>query len=147
MALYVEQLAALRVALYGTEKALIDIDVALNRSNEKLAGLDLDKLVFDKENDLGLMERRIGLMREDLLYFRELGETLENAPRTQDDSCLLRDIIENLEPIRKALEESEKEKERLKEKMKAVREIKESAAKKHHDPKKLAEIFKRTGEI
>lgn len=86
-------------------------------------------------------------MREDLLYFRELGDTLENAPRTQDDSSLLRDIIENYEPIKLALEESEKEKERLKERMRGIHKLKEDAAKKHHDPKKLAEIFKRTAEV
>lgn len=147
LALYVEQLAALRVALAVSEKSLLDVDIALNRSNEKLAGLDLDKLVFDKENDLGLMERRIILMREDWVYFRDLGEVLENAPRTQDDTSLLRDIIENLEPIRQALDLIEKERARLKEKMGAIHRLKEDAAKKHHDPKKIAEIFKRTGEV
>ncbi len=60
----------------------MDADVALNRGNDKLAGLDLDKLVFDRENDITLMERRIALIAEDIEYFVVLGETLENAPRT-----------------------------------------------------------------
>ncbi len=41
----------------------------LDRGNEKLTGLDLDKMMMDQENEIAGMGKRLGEMKDAVVYF------------------------------------------------------------------------------
>ena len=52
------------------------MEITLKRGDEKLADLDLDKMVFDRENDLGNIEKRLLDIKDDLRNIDDLSKTL-----------------------------------------------------------------------
>ncbi len=62
----------LRIRIEDIYIPLKEAEGFLKKGNDKLAGLDLDKMVFDRENDLGNMERRIEEIKIDLRHLDDL---------------------------------------------------------------------------
>ena len=137
----------LRTSFLAIERPLGEAELTLVRADQKLAGLDLDKLVFDREQDLGKLEKRLAVMAEDLQYFYRLRNTLENAPRTEDDQAVLRDLYEELEPLEEEMRQLKGARDVLKEKMVALHKMKEASAKHSPNKKEAKKLIERTDEL
>ena len=71
-------------------------------------------MVFDRENDLGNMEKRINDIKEDLRHIDDISKTLENAPRAEDDQDIIKDIFDNLDFLKQDNINAEKNKGSIK---------------------------------
>ena len=103
-------------------------------------------MVFDRENDLGNMERRIEEIKIDLRHLGDLQKTLESAERAEDDESVLKDCFDFLDDLKRDTQVAEKKKDAIKEKMDEIKVLKENMVKQKQDTKVIADLIGRCDE-
>ena len=146
LAIPVENLHRLRHKIEDIYIPLKEAETSLKKGSDKLAGLDLDKMVFDRENDLGNMERRIEEIKIDCRHLDDLQKTLETAPRAEDDQSVLKDMFDYLDDLKRDTLVAEKKKDAIKDKMDDIKAMKEAMVKQHQDTKIIADLFAKSDE-